>query len=251
MIRGESVIIENTERFAGSGLMLDEGRMKDIDLKKYTSWGAVSGILSSDLIQTISSNIGALTETYYYVRNQDNPTYEEDKDMSKLWGSIAQEGTIITLNLLKSYAERKDKLLPIEGIIKIISYCRDNTPSFVVDVTVQKLLLTLPLPLEKARKIYYAEQINTLDDIKKISYSYNPCDAIGFLLYYLSRSQSSEISLNIRLMETLNILGVYNNISDYEERYMDIAKKEAEQVYLVNSVVKQFENPQQMGISPF
>ena len=250
MVRRNGGIIEKTEKFAGGGLMLDQRKMKNEGLKNYTTWGAVSDFLSDELIQTISTNIGALTETYFYVRNLDNQNYEKDKDMSEFWGSLAQESSLIIFNFFKSFAEKKDKLLPIEGMIKIINYCRDNTPSFVADVTVQKLLLMLPLPLEKSRKIYYEQQIDTLDDIKKIRYSDEQCDAIGFLLYYLTRSQSCDISYNLRLKETLNVLGVYKNITDYEERYMDIAKKEAEQIFLVNSVVKQFDNPQQMGISP-
>ena len=228
MILPENVVIERTDKLSGAGLCRKElGSIKEIN--SYSTVGVLARIINDELINTLSVNIGSLTQ-----KVMGNSQNEKTCQYSDVAGFLAAEGTKSLLELVKKVAVNTDKMIPLKGIIQLMRYCAEEQPgSFIQDTTVAEIIAALPIKNDKGYHIYVNKLIKSPDEIMKINYSDDELENIGFLLYFMTRAMCSKEELKKcrpRLLQSLSVIGMGNRMQDYESQYLKSVKDKTKQI---------------------
>lgn len=230
IIQKQEIIIDHADKLSGTALCRKDfcSAIED-EVQGYSIYGIIYNKLSNELIEKIGANIGNFVEKCTsYSKN------EKIQNRSKGIGYISGEGTKMGLCFIKNVALSKDKMLQLEGIIKLMRYCTDEQiDSFIQDVTVSEIIAALPIDNERAYTIYTGEPIQTLEEIWRIYYSKDELENIGYLLYFMVRAKCTleEVKRQVNLMKVLSAIGMQNKISDYEMQYRNNGNKKMYQIY--------------------
>lgn len=242
MILPENVI-ERTDKLSGASLCRKELCNKK-EINTYSAVGVLSQVITPEVINVLSSNIGALTQKFA-ASSQKEKIYQ----YSDLIGYLAGEGAKTGLSIIKKIAVNIDKMIPLKGIIQLMRYCaEEQTGSFIQDTTVAEIIAALPIKNDTGYHIYANKLIESPDEIMKINYSYSELENIGFLLYFMTRAKCSEEEIKKyrpKLLQSLHVINMENKIKDYEIQYRKSARDKAEQI---QEACCSFENMQKNNI---
>lgn len=252
MITSSLVMPERTSDILGAGLgrhnllVQGEAEWTQSQIQIYSDWGMISEFLDDNLINAISSNVGAVVNTIAMLCQNDKISDKHDAI-----GYISGEGTKMVLSEIKQFANRLDKTKPIEGIIKMMRYCKNDSDSTIIDSSVQEIISILPMPNQKLKKIYISKPVDSIYEYSKLNYSKQQRETIGFILYYMLRAAGYNVDNNPRLSECLNVLEVSKYKKEYSDKYFEAALNRGNQVYLERIVLEQFAEPTKLkGINP-